>query len=138
MPVWLTPFLSSGPVLDRVLPDKTKQAELQQAITLAAMNQEGEQLKADLQLSLAQADINKVEAGSSSIFVSGWRPFIGWVCGCGVAYHFVAWPFWAWTADIFKYPRPPILDVQDLYPLVVAMLGMGALRSYDKKMGNTS
>jgi hypothetical protein len=138
MPVWLTPFLSFlSPVLDRILPDKAKQDELKAQLAAAAMSLEGAQLQADLQLALAQADVNKIEAASPNLFVSGWRPFIGWICGVGVGYHFVAWPFWEWCAKIWKLPDVPILDVQDLYPLVLTMLGLGAMRSFDKKAGTS-
>ena len=84
----------------------------------------------------SQVEINKIEAGSKSLFVAGWRPFIGWTCGIGLAWNFVAHPILTW---ILKFANttamPPKLDASDIYPIVIGMLGLGAYRSYEKKQG---
>lgn len=81
-----------------------------------------------------QAEINKIEAGHRTIFVAGWRPFIGWVCGVGIAWHFIL----RHVADMFiqlggKTVDLPVIESGELISLALAMLGMGALRSYEKK-----
>lgn len=81
----------------------------------------------------AQAGINQVEAASSSLFVAGWRPFIGWVCGAGFLFEFVLRPLLVWASPIWfpGMPVPPSLsDV--LMELVCAMLGIGGLRTFEK------
>ena len=81
---------------------------------------------------LAQVELNKVEAGHRSIFVAGWRPAIGWVCACALGWHYVGSPFVAvWIKDM------PDLETGTLMELVIAMLGMGALRTTEKLMGKT-
>lgn len=119
-----------GEVLDRVIPDKAKaeQAKLEmQAKVLDAMNQGA----------LAQLEVNKVEAGHRSIFVAGWRPFIGWTCGAGLAWAFVGQPVANWVIGTFgvKVAALPVLPIDGLTELVFAMLGIGALRTFEKVKG---
>ena len=82
----------------------------------------------------AQAEINKIEAGSSSIFVAGWRPFIGWTCGVSLAYNYVLMPFIVYWMTAFYPDAPgmPALDVGELTTILFGMLGLGALRTYEK------
>jgi hypothetical protein len=82
----------------------------------------------------AQAEINKIEAGSSSLFVAGWRPFVGWVCGFALAYNYVLMPFIVWTTANFYPEAPPMpaLDVGELMTVLLGMLGLGAMRTYEK------
>lgn len=85
---------------------------------------------------LAQAEINKIEAAHPSIFVAGWRPFIGWVGGVGLAYNFVLSPFIEFTSRAAGYTgEMPMPDTGQLMTLITAMLGVGAMRSYDKHKG---
>ena len=95
-----------------------------------------------------QLEINKIEAASDNVFVAGWRPFIGWVCGVSIAYAFVIQPIFEWAVLIFGITldvpdgaggyievlaTSPTLDTETLYQLVLAMLGMATLRTYEKK-----
>jgi len=81
-----------------------------------------------------QIEINKIEAAHKSLFVSGWRPFIGWVCGIAIAYAFVAQPLIEWYVLANNlHVATPKLNVDTLYQLVLAMLGMATLRTYEKK-----
>ncbi len=85
---------------------------------------------------IAQTEINKVEAAHASIFVAGWRPFIGWTSGVGIAYTFVAAPFIEFVARANGYVgEMPMPDMGQLMTLVLAMLGVGTMRSYDKIHG---
>lgn len=85
---------------------------------------------------LAQLKVNEVEANNASLFVSGWRPFCGWVCASGLAWTFVLQPLLDWVLNIF-YPQltTPMLDGSQLMTLLFGMLGMGAMRSYEKIQG---
>jgi len=87
---------------------------------------------------LAQLKVNESEARASSLFVSGWRPSIGWVCSLGLLYQFVIYPFLLWANLAFKWniASPPALNTEILIPLVTGMLGMGSLRTFDKLKGN--
>lgn len=84
----------------------------------------------------AQMDINKVEAASTSMFVAGWRPFIGWICGIGLGVQFIVNPLVTWIAALAKHPvQFPSLDLGTLMTLLFGMLGLGAMRSYEKIQG---
>lgn len=84
----------------------------------------------------AQTDINFVEAQNPNLFVSGWRPFIGWICGIGVFYHFIGFSLMEWSIKVFKLSvEPPKLDTDGLMGLVIALLGMGGLRTFEKVRG---
>lgn len=84
-----------------------------------------------LQPSLVQTEINKIEAQHRSIFVAGWRPFIGWVCGVALCYSYILSPF----IDIFVEQPMPELDTVTMYNLVLALLGLGAMRTAEKFKG---
>lgn len=85
-----------------------------------------------------QAEINKIEAGHRTIFVAGWRPFIGWICGIGLGMHFVAFPLLEWSTDLFGTKIvAPVVEWQVLMTLVLSLLGLGATRTYEKAKGLT-
>lgn len=80
-----------------------------------------------------QSEINKVEAGHRSIFIAGWRPFIGWVCGIGLCYYFILSPFIATIATFFGFEGTlPQIAIGPLVSILLAMLGMSASRTYEK------
>ena len=94
-----------------------------------------ELLKAKMmqQPQLMQIEINKIEASHRSVFVSGWRPFIGWVCGVGLTFPFIINPVLQWITN-----KPgPQLPTEALMSLVTALLGLGALRTYEKLTGRS-
>ena len=81
-----------------------------------------------------QIKINEVEAAHKNLFVAGWRPFIGWTCGVAIAYAFVGQPIIEWIIALNGLDiESPKLNVDTLYQLVLAMLGMATLRTYEKK-----
>jgi hypothetical protein len=88
---------------------------------------------------MGQLEINKAEAASGSVFKGGWRPFIGWVCGVAFAYHFVLQPLIVFgvTAAGVDIPALPEFDMGSLMTVMMGMLGLGGLRSYEKKQGIT-
>ncbi len=90
----------------------------------------------DAQMLKNQTDINEQEAKHESIFVAGWRPFIGWVCGCAFAFNYVVVPFLTWSyVALVGHAMPPLpeLDMVTMMTLLTGMLGIGMMRSYDKK-----
>jgi len=110
-----------GKLIDKLIPDpaakdaaKLELLKLQQSGELAAMT--------------AQTEINKVEAASSSIFVSGWRPAIGWVCALAMCYQYLVRPFLAAFYHVLVFPG---LD-ENLWQLMMGMLGLGGLRTFEK------
>jgi hypothetical protein len=84
---------------------------------------------------MAQIEVNKIEAASTSVFVSGARPAAMWTCVCGLFYTFILQPLLSWASLIWKYPEPPQIDTGLLIQLLMGMLGLAALRTYEKKEG---
>ena len=81
----------------------------------------------------AQIEVNKVEAGSTNLFVSGWRPFVGWTCGIALCYHFVLQPLLMFILSSTGNPMElPGFDMTTLTTVLMGMLGLGGLRSYEK------
>lgn len=123
-------------ILDKVIPDPTAKAEAQ--LKLLQLKQAGEfkDLEADLQLAQGQMDVNKVEAASPEIFVSGWRPFIGWTCGAAFAINFVVGPMGEWGALLAGHAAKfPQMDIATMLPVLLGMLGLGGMRTYEKFKG---
>lgn len=115
-----------GKVIDRVFPDPTQRAAAQ--LELIKLQQSGE-----LAEMAAQTDINKVEAAHNNVFVSGWRPAIGWVCGAGCAWNWVLLPaakLGLAIAGMTVALEPA--DLSEMMPLLLGMLGLGALRTVEK------
>ncbi|TKD40694.1 holin family protein [Azotobacter chroococcum] len=129
----LLPTLSG--LLDRVIPDPEQKAQAQ--MELLKLQQDGafKELDAQLQTNLAQAKINEVEAASQSGFQAGWRPLAGYVCVAGLAYEFLLRPLLPWVltvAGAANVPPLPSLD-EVLFELVFGMLGLGALRTLERR-----
>lgn len=133
-------FESVNLIIDKIWPDKEKYALERQKAELELLRftqSERMQDKAnEVALAVAQMDINKVEAASSSVFVSGWRPFIGWVCGISFAYVFFVGPLI--TAISVSYGHnfvlPPI-DIDKMIYILGGILGLGGLRTFEKVKG---
>ena len=133
-------------VIERVWPDPIRRAE--EIRKLQELQQSGDvaRLNAHVQLLTGQMRVNEKEAEHKSVFVAGWRPFIGWVGGFALAYQFIFYPIllwlWAIATIAFTIPEgfePPVLPVaDDLYTIILGMLGIGAMRSYDKKNGTAT
>ena len=104
----------------------------------ASMEMQSELLKYAAEQSVAQMEVNKVEASHSSIFVAGWRPFIGWMGGVSLGYAFLLQPILSWFLAIVgvntQLPKP---DTESMMALVTAMLGVTAARSFDKWKGTS-
>lgn len=130
------PFV--GKVIDKIFPDPIKAGEAK--LEMMKMEQQGEfkEIDASLARDVEQAAINKIEAGSDSLFKSGWRPFIGWTCGVGFAYAVLIHPILTWVATIKGIETlPPNLSTDVLLPVMLGLLGLGGMRSYEKLKGLT-
>jgi hypothetical protein len=116
-------------IINKFIPDKDAQAKAEAEYRLAV-------LTASQKADSDQADVNKAEAASSSIFVAGWRPFIGWTCGSGLAFQFIVAPFATWGATLAGHPvAMPTLDLGTLLTLLLGMLGLGGMRTAEKFKG---
>ena len=122
-----------GPVtglLDKFIEDKDQRARLAHEIATMAERHTQERV-------LAQIEVNKTEAASRNPFVAGWRPFIGWTCGVALAWHFVLAPFLlfigAWAG--IEIPTLPAFDMDALMTVLLGMLGLGSMRSFEKIKG---
>lgn len=118
-----------GPVtglLDKFIEDKDQKARL--AHDLATMAEKHAQ-----EISKAQLEVNKIEAGHSSLFVSGWRPAVGWVCVLGMAGNFMVIPFTNFVLALLEIDVTiPLIDTATMMPVLMGMLGLGGLRTYEK------
>lgn len=117
-----------GNILDRIFPDEQKANEAK--LELAKLQASGE-----LALLQGQIETNKTEAGHASRFVAGWRPFIGWVCGFALMYEYLLLPLFAWASLNFNWQQPPHLAMDGMLELVLAMLGVAGLRTFEKYKG---
>lgn len=85
---------------------------------------------------ILQAEISRVEAGHRTLFVAGWRPFIGWVCGLGLMWAFIGHPVFEWVAVVRDLgTEPPNIATENMMELVLALLGLGGLRTFEKLGG---
>lgn len=108
--------------VERIWPNKTEQEKAELAAAVAMVQ--------------GQLDINKAEAASGSVFVGGWRPFIGWVCGLAFAWNWIGLPVAMFgLAYVGKPMSLAPADMSEMMPVLMGMLGLGALRSYEKTKG---
>jgi len=125
-----------GPVsglLDKFIEDKDQKEALKQEIATMAEKQMHEQ-------TMGQLEVNKAEAAHRSIFVAGWRPMVGWVCAAALAYHFIFYPIIVFILVAFNvtglHPSDlPSFDMDSLMTVLLGMLGLGGLRTYEKAKG---
>ena len=123
-------------VIGRIWPDPAAQADAQLKLAIMVQNGELAQLAAATDLAKAQIGVNAVEAVSTSMFVAGWRPFIGWTCGAAFAYKFVLAPAFAFGLTAAGYPVTlPVLDFTEMSTVLLGMLGIGGLRTIEKIKG---
>lgn len=121
-------FELGGKIIDRLFPDPAQKAAAE--LELLKLTQSG-----DLQTTLAQLEINAKEAQHASIFVAGWRPFVGWGCGVGLLYATVGHNLLAWLAVALEWPVPPAVDADLLIYTLGGLLGIGGLRTLEKVKG---
>ena len=131
----ITAALNVGKTLiEKIFPDPQKQA--QEMRLLEELHQKGNlaELNARVTLLNGQLEINKVEATHSSIFVAGWRPFIGWVCGLALLYAAIFEPMMRFVAKMFGYVGEfPVIDTTLTMQVLLGMLGLVAARTREKE-----
>jgi hypothetical protein len=127
-----------GKIADKIWPDPAAKAA--GMLELERLRQTGELavLTAETELAKGQLAINAEEAKSASLFVAGWRPFIGWVCGVAFAYHFILQPLISYImATRGQVVVLPAFDMDALNTVLLGMLGIGGMRSFEKYKGVT-
>lgn len=114
-----------GKVIDRLWPDPTQRAAAQ--LELLKLQQSGE---------LAQIAVNQEEAKSSSLFVAGWRPAVGWIAGAACAWNWVGLPVAKFAFALLGHPLDLApADLSEMMPVLMGMLGLGTLRTAEKFKG---
>jgi hypothetical protein len=122
-----------GPVtglLDKFIPDADERARL--AHEIATLSERHAQ-----ELAKGQLAINQTEAAHKSLFVAGWRPFVGWTCGIALAWHFVGQPLVVFSLALSGVGTPelPSFEMESLLTVLLGMLGLGGLRTFEKTKG---
>ena len=119
-------------LLDKFIEDKDQKAKLAHEIATMADKHAQE-------VALAQIEVNKAEASSGSLFKGGWRPFVGWICGFALLYHFILSPLIIFVITLTGSTIPPLpeFDMGSLMTVLLGMLGIGGLRTYEKQKGLT-
>lgn len=127
----LLPALSK--LLDKLIPDPAARENARLELMKMERSQDIEEFRLAISADQMQADINRQEAASDNLFVAGWRPFIGWVCGVAFAYHFVAQPLLAFAiANSGHEVKLPGFQMDELSTVLMGMLGLGGLRTIEK------
>jgi hypothetical protein len=128
-PLLIAPVLEIGKsLIDRFFPDPAEKAKAEMDMMLLLQTQ-------DLQRVIAQLEVNAKEAASPHLFVSGWRPAVGWCCGAGFLWATIGQPVFSWVAVAKGWPAPPQIDTEILLYVLGGMLGLGSLRSIEKVKG---
>lgn len=119
-------------ILGKVVEDKDQKARLAHEIATMAERHAQE-------LARGQIEINKEEAKSRNIFIAGWRPFVGWTCGLALFWHFLGLPVTLFVTGWFDLQHPPLpeFDMQSLMTVLLGMLGLGGMRTFEKFKGIT-
>jgi len=116
-------------LLDKFIEDKDQKNQLAHEISTMAERHAQE-------LAKGQLEINKAEAQSRNVFIAGWRPFLGWTMGFAMAYNYVIQPIAIFVLGQLDYlVTLPALDMTEMMPVLLGMLGLGSLRTYEKKIG---
>ena len=123
-------------LIEKIWPDPVKQSE--EIRKLEELHQKGDlaELNARIKLITGQLEINKIEASHKSIFVAGWRPFIGWVCGFGLAYVSIIEPIMRFISKMSGYAGEfPVIDTTLTMQVLIGMLGLTVARTHEKSKG---
>lgn len=125
-----------GRVADKIWPDPVERDQAKLKLYEAKQAGHFRKLDGQLAMALAQSTTNTAEAANANTFVSGWRPFIGWICGSGLAMQFIIGPLATWGGALAgRVVIFPSLDMGTLITLLAGMLGLGAMRTVEKLNG---
>lgn len=120
-------------LLDKIIPDPEARAKAQIELLKSEREFDLKELELALRADEAQAEINKNEAQHRSLFVAGWRPFIGWVCGVAFAYHYILQPFIVFALTVQgREIKLPDFSMEALLTVLFGMLGLGGMRTFEK------
>ena len=123
-------------IIERVWPDPAQRDAAKLELFKAQQAGVFKEMDAQLDIAKAQIGVNAVEAASPSLFVSGWRPAVGWCCGCALFWNFIMRPAIGAGMTIAGHPLElPAADMNDLMPILLGMLGLGAMRTVEKIKG---
>jgi hypothetical protein len=131
-------------IIGRFVPDPAQQAQVTLDLQKLVADREAAAATAAAEIAKAQAETNTAEAQNPSLFVGGWRPFVGWGCGVGLIYVALVQPLLAWLTGIVNaalsvgIPMPPVPPSEVLMTVLTGMLGIAGLRSYDKVKGTAA
>ncbi len=126
-------------IINKVIPDKSAAAKIQGEIMLMQAKGELSSIENEFNIAIRQLDANVEEAKSDSLFKSGWRPFVGWACSFSFILIFCLFPMIEMSFALFgKAVAMPKLDLSVAINLLMGLLGMGALRSYERIKGVSS
>ncbi len=120
-------------LLDKIIPDPEARAKAQLELLRSEREFNLKELELALTSDSAQSAVNQEEAKNASLFVSGWRPFIGWVCGTAFAYHYVLQPLLIFALAVQgRKIDLPAFPMETLLTVLLGMLGLGGMRTYEK------
>lgn len=120
-------------LLDQIIPDPDARAKAKLELLKSEREFDLKQFELALKADAVQANVNQVEASHRSLFVAGWRPFIGWVCGVAFAYHFILQPFLVFIHSLHgRVLELPAFDMDALFTVLIGMLGLGGMRTFEK------
>lgn len=125
-------------IIGKIIPDPQKAAEAKIRMFELAQAGEFKEIDANLQISLQQIEVNKIEAAQPGIFKGGWRPATGWLCVFGFGYTFIARPLLPWLLTVMGVagvPPLPGIDTTELMVLLGGMLGLSGMRTSERKSG---
>lgn len=117
-------------IVDRLIPDVNQAGKVKSEIKKSLVDTANNAL-------LAQIEVNKIEAKHKSVFVSGWRPATGWICASALGFNFLIQPLLAYSLAYMspETPIPPTIELAPLMTVLMGMLGLGGLRTYEKVQG---
>lgn len=125
-------FNLGNTLIDRLLPDKSQAAAAKAQLVQMEVSGDLDEIKGQIQTNIA-------EAANSHVFVSGWRPYVGWACGSAFVYAYIVQPFLQMLLVLFHVHFDPALlpklDISEMMPVLLGMLGLAGMRSYDKTQG---
>jgi hypothetical protein len=123
-----------GDILDKIFPDKTAAEAAKVKLMELAQSGELAKLNADVTLASGQLEVNKVEASSDGVYKGGWRPAIGYICAIALFYNYIGYPIAVFYVTLnhpgMEIPGSPVDD--NMWELLLGMLGLGGLRTWEK------
>ena len=126
-----------GKIIDKYVKNKNEAKKMKAELKIATKKSNDLRVKAQADVNRQQSETNTQEAKSKSTFVAGWRPFIGWTCGIGIAWGYIGDPFAQNIMLLAGYHQPNWVSIntESLYALVITMLGVSGSRTFEKLKG---